>query len=351
MGRPGPGHPFSVAHPTPPDQQRLIITRDGTRLYAESFGDPGATPLVLSDGLGCNGSFFAYLVPHFRRFMRVIRWNYRAHGQSEVPDDPARMTVDDCVEDLFEVCDAFGIQRAVHLGYSMGVEVVLDAAHRRPERMVAMILACGSPGRLPDTFHGNTLMRSFLPLFYTLVTRYKGPMMRLAHRVVPTHLMYLVSSISEFDGRLVEWPDMRPYLDHISALDLEAGANLLASAAEHDTRPYLADIRVPAFVIGAQRDSFAPYFLAEQMYETLPGAEMLGIRGATHSALLEQPDLVNLGIEEFLVRRNFLGEGQGGSRSGRVRACDSIGNRSERAGAPGGQGAGMHNRLSLSSDR
>ncbi len=305
MGRPGPGLPFSVVHPPLPDQRHSIRTRDGTVLYAESFGDPAAPPLVLTDGMGCNGSFFAFLVPHFLKFMRVIRWNYRCHGQSEIPDEPGRLTVEDCVEDLFEVCDALGIERAVHLGYSMGVEVVLDAAHRAPQRMLAQVLMCGSPGRLPDTFHGNTWARTFLPLIYATVTRHKGHMARLWHSLVPTHLAYLVSS-SEFDARLVQWPDMRPYLAHLAAMDLEAGLIMLTNAAEHDTRPFLAGIKVPSLVVGAYRDRFAPYFLAEQMYEALSDCELLGIRGATHSAPLEQPDLVNLGIEDYLFRRGLL---------------------------------------------
>ncbi len=306
MGRPGTGKPLSVARPPTPDQSWMVPARDGTHLYVEAYGDPAAPPLVMTDGLGCNGSFFAYVIPHFLEVVRVIRWNYRAHGRSEVPDDPARMTVADCVEDLFEVCDALGIDRAVHLGYSMGVEVVLDAAHARPGRMHAMVLACGSPGRLPDTFHSNTWARSILPVFYLLATRYKGPMMRLMHRVVPTHLMYLLSSLTEFDGRLVGWPDMQPYLDHITSLDLEAGANLLASAAEHDTRPFLKDIRVPALVVGARRDRFAPFYLSEEMYQALPDAEMFAVQGATHSLMLEQPDLFNLGVEDYLRRRGLL---------------------------------------------
>jgi pimeloyl-ACP methyl ester carboxylesterase len=306
MGRPGTGLPFSVVNPPVPDGHWFVPTRDGTRIYVESFGDPAAPPLVLCDGMGCNGSFFAYLVPYFSRFMRVIRWNYRAHGQSEIPDDPSRMTVEDSIQDLFEVCDALDIQKAVFLGNSMGVEIVLDAAHRAPQRMIAQILMNGSPGRLPDTFHGNTMARSFLPFFYAAVTRYTGPVARLWHAVIPTHLAYLVSSINEFDGRLVRWPDMRPYLAHLAAMDLQAGVNMLANAAEHDTRPFLGQIRVPSLVVGAYRDTFAPYFLSEEMYEALADSELLGIRGATHSAPLEQPDLVNLGIEEYLVRRGFL---------------------------------------------
>jgi hypothetical protein len=53
---------------------------------------------------------------------------------------------------------------------------------------------------------------------------------------------------------------------------------------------------------------FTPVWVSRLMQERLPDAELLVVRGGTHTAYLEQPDLVNLRIEKFLRERGFLRE-------------------------------------------
>ena len=59
---------------------------------------------------------------------------------------------------------------------------------------------------------------------------------------------------------------------------------------------------MPALVVAAERDLFAPAARCREMAARIPGAELLVLREGSHAALVEQPELVALTLEKFLAR-------------------------------------------------
>ncbi|NOZ02864.1 MAG: alpha/beta hydrolase [Deltaproteobacteria bacterium] len=300
---------FAAKSPPEPDSSGFVDAHDGTRLYWEAFGPKDAPPMVLTDGIVCNGTFYWYLIRYFRDRMRIVRWAYRGHGLSEAPADYRNLTMDDCIQDLWSVMDHHGFDSAVHIGYSLGVQILLDAAHRRPQRFKALILVAGAPGRPLDTFHGNTFLRSALPVLYSLVLGNKEGVTKMWQTLVPTNLIYFLATLTELDGRLIDRELLMPYLEHLAGVDLELFLTMLASAAEHDARPYMSTLKKPTLVVGGTNDTFTPFFLSEEMYEAIEGAELLRVEGGTHTLPIEQPDLLNLKVEDFLTKKGLLGDG------------------------------------------
>lgn len=297
---------FAAGEPPVPDESGFVVAHDGTRLYTETFGPRDAPVMLLTDGIVCNGTFYWYIIRDFRERMRIIRWVYRGHGRSEVPEDFKNLTIEDCIQDLWSVMDHYALESAVQVGYSMGVQILLDGIHRHPEKADALVLMAGSPGLPLDTFHGNTLLRSALPLLYSLVLGNKTGVTRLWQSVVPTNLIYLIATLTDLDGRMIDRDLLMPYFEHLSEMDIELFLTLLASAAGHDARPYMAGLEHPALVVGGTNDQFTPCFLSEEMFDALPNAELLRVKGGTHTLAIEQPDLVNLKIEDFLTKRGLL---------------------------------------------
>src|SRR6266404_8738335 len=116
---------------------------DGTRIHWSAVGR-GSPALVCCDGIGCDGFAWKYLVRDFAARNRIVRWRYRGHGRSGVPDDPARVTFDDLCGDLRAVLDAAGVPEGVFLGHSMGVQVALEYHRRHPAQVLGLVLVCGS---------------------------------------------------------------------------------------------------------------------------------------------------------------------------------------------------------------
>src|SRR5688572_8998640 len=71
----------------PPAVERSVRMGDGTRLSVRTWAGPAdRTPLVLCDGLGCDGYVWPYLLQRFAGERPIVHAHYRGHGKSDVPD-------------------------------------------------------------------------------------------------------------------------------------------------------------------------------------------------------------------------------------------------------------------------
>ena len=66
-------------------------------------------------------------------------------------------------------------------------------------------------------------------------------------------------------------------------------------------------------IVAGGRDGFTPPDRSRDMAAAIPGAELLEIPNASHTAPLEQPHLVDWTIRDFIARR-IDGERSGGYR-------------------------------------
>jgi pimeloyl-ACP methyl ester carboxylesterase len=123
-----------------------LIAEDGVGLYAESHGE--GIPVILSNGLCTTCENFR---PQVEAFVdagaQLILWDYRGHGRSESPDDPAAYTLDRVLGDLGSVLDwAAPGRRAVVGGVSFGGLASLHFSRKDPERVRGLILIATGPG-------------------------------------------------------------------------------------------------------------------------------------------------------------------------------------------------------------
>lgn len=274
---------------------------DGAPLHYRAIG-AGEPTLLLCDGVGCAGYAWRYLVEHFRDRHRVVHWHYRGHGLSAPPRDLGRLEIADHAEDAKRVLDHLGVDGAVLLGHSMGVQVILELYRLHPGRVRGLIPICGSYGHVLDTFHGTGALKSIFPTIYRFAT---GPLTKPLVQAfwkwaVPSSAAYALAETVEINPKLVNPDDFRPYLEHLGSMDVEVFARCLAGASRHTAEDLLSRIRVPTLVVAGERDGFTPSWLSEKMHREIPGAEFLFLPTGTHTAPIELPDLLDLRIEKFL---------------------------------------------------
>jgi pimeloyl-ACP methyl ester carboxylesterase len=94
--------------------------------------------------------------------------------------------------------------------------------------------------------------------------------------------------------------EFEPYFQHLLQLDLRAYFALARDLLSHDASALLSEVRVPTLVVAGERDLFTPVARSRELAERIPGAELLVVRGGTHAALVEQPELISLAVEKFL---------------------------------------------------
>lgn len=284
-----------------PAHAQFVAAEDGTQLYLRSRPGPSPVVSLLCDGIACDGFIWKYLWDLLAAHTSVAHWNYRGHGRSQAPVDPARISVEDHARDLTSVRLALGDPEVVLFGHSMGCQVVLENYRQRPARTKAMVLLCGAPGRVTHTFKGTDALAQVLPRFIDVVDRHPTVARALWGRVPPELALRAAFALGEVDGKLMNPKDLIPYLEHMVDIDLPMFLRMLRHAGDHTAEDLLPTIEVPVLVVASDRDSFTPPRLAEQMASTLPRGELFMISG-THAAPLEQRKIVNERVLEFLDR-------------------------------------------------
>ena len=123
-----------------------VETSDGIELHAEAHGE--GIPILFSCAYSTtHENWRAQVEPLVAAGARVILWDYRGHGKSDGPHDPAAYTMDKLVDDLGRVLDwAVGDEPAVLCGLSFGGLTSLHFAARHLERVRALVLIAAGPG-------------------------------------------------------------------------------------------------------------------------------------------------------------------------------------------------------------
>jgi len=266
-------------------------------IHYQCVGDGPA--IVFCNGLGVSTGFWGYIIRYFERTSSIITWDYRGHGKSAPAESMEGWTIQNTVDDLLMVLDDAGIDKAVLVGHSMGVQVILEAHRMAPDRVAGLIPICGSYGDPLKTFFNFPMAdRVFNVLHYIGVNRAWAiqPITRLA---VKLPIAFDVAKLFLIDKQLAKREDFRDYLKHLGELDLRVFFHMARAAADHSARDHLPHVQCPVLVIGGENDVFTPFHLCETMVREIPDAQLLKIRRGSHAALVEQPDLINLRIEKF----------------------------------------------------
>jgi pimeloyl-ACP methyl ester carboxylesterase len=284
------------------DREGFVEATDGTRLFYEELGK-GRPPVVLTDGIACDGFVWRYLAPRLAENHRVLHWHFRGHGRSGPPRDPARLSIEDLAQDLRRVCDELRVDRPVVAAHSMGVQVALEYYRQNPKDVAALVLMCGTFGRITTTFHGTDLLDRMLPGLSRGMRMFPG-MARAVWGRVPAPMAFRIACVGrELDAENIQEEDFTRYWEHATLMDPEVFLPMLEHAGRHDARGFLGDVRVPTLVIAAENDTFTPMPLAEEMAGAIPEAELEVVEGASHAAPVEQPVLISDRIEDFLSSR------------------------------------------------
>ncbi len=280
-------------------RQDFLNLPDGTSLYYQLWGE-GEPAIVLCDGLGCDGFAWKYLLTDLSGCHRVLRWHYRGHGRSTVPQDPTRIGMVHNCEDLVHLMDAAGLEQAVIFGHSMGVQVALEFHRRHRDRVLALVLICGSYGNPLDTVHDAPMLKNTFPFLRRLVERFPRLSSRLVGLLLKTELAMQVVISMELNPKMLHRQDIVPYFDHLARMDPRVFVRTLDSLAEHSAWAHLSEVDVPTLIISGENDRFTPSWLSHRMAERVPEAQFMIVPQGSHTAPLEEPELIWRKVAQFL---------------------------------------------------
>ncbi|WP_437804992.1 alpha/beta fold hydrolase [Sorangium sp. So ce1078] len=282
---------------------------DGTEIAYRVTPPPfeGAKTVVLVNGLG--GPYLAWRaqIEYLSDQYRFITWDYRGMYESKrpSPDAAGAYAVASHVGDLEAILAAEGVQHGSLMAWSMGVQVALEAFRRLPGFAANLVLLNGTyrppletMGPLPG------LGRLFSPLV-ALAARAHTAATRVTRRAIgqPDAVTWLRRL--GLLGKTLDGEAFAELAQPFGQLDMETFLRNLRALGTHDVEDVLEQIDVPTLLITGDRDAFTPRALTQSMARRIPLAEILVVRGGTHTTALEFPELVSLRIERFFADHDF----------------------------------------------
>ncbi|MDU9005297.1 alpha/beta fold hydrolase [Sedimentitalea todarodis] len=175
---------------------------------------------------------------------------------------------------------AQGIQKCQLIGHSMGGMVAQEMVARAPERIDRLVLyGTGPIGVLPGRFEtiGTSKRRAHAD----------GPQ-ATARRIAATWFLEREQAAAyEACAAIAEQCSLPSILAGLDAMQSWSGAK------------HLADIVTKTLVIWGDRDRTYPWSQTEQLWQSIPGANLAVIPGCAHATHLEKPGLFNRVLGDF----------------------------------------------------
>jgi 3-oxoadipate enol-lactonase len=246
------------------------------------FSDEGpraAGPVVFVNSLGTDFRIWDEVARPLALDARVIRYDKRGHGLSELRAGPAKMA--DFAADLAALLDCLAVRKATVVGLSIGGMIAQELHRLRPD-LVASLVLC-------DTGH-----RIGTPDFWAarLAAIAAGGIEAIADGVMER--WFTKDYRKRQSDALVGWRAMltrTPQPGYIAA----CGAIRDADLTEH-----ARTIRVPTLCVVGDQDGSTPVDLVRELAGLIPGAKFEIIAGAGHIPCVEQPAVLRGLIEAHL---------------------------------------------------
>lgn len=244
-------------------------------LYAEVAGE-GPEIVLFHEGI-CDSRMWDPQWEAFTRSHRVLRFDFRGYGRT-----PPSRGKHSAAQDVIELLDEHGFERAALVGVSLGGRVALEVALAQPERVSALVLVgSGLPGHdwseemkssweeEEAAFNKGDLDAA---VEVTLRTWVDGP------RRKPEDVDADVRArVGEMQRRAFE-------------LYQEVGDDAEEELLVADVADRLSEIQAPTLVVVGAEDVPDIHAIADKLASEIPGARRATIENAAHVPSMERPE-------------------------------------------------------------
>jgi 3-oxoadipate enol-lactonase len=259
-----------------------LVWLDDLRLNAELTGPVSAPPVVFIHALGTNLAIWDAVVAKLPP-LRILRYDQRGHGASDVPPPPYAMGA--LVRDAERIMDHFKLKDAVVVGLSAGGMVAQGLAVKRLDLVRGLVLSNTAPRiSTPDIWAD----RISLVQREGLSALADGSMERMLGRT---------------------WRDS-PAMPTLRAMllstDPEGWIGLASAVAGTDFYTTTATLTLPTLAIAGSLDATTPPDMVREMAELIRGSTFQLLRGAGHLPPADQPQAFADALLAFLDRIGHL---------------------------------------------
>lgn len=241
-------------------------------------------PLLLVQGLGGTKEWWFPQIEHFAASHRVIAYDNRGVGDSDVPYHPWQMA--DMAADAVAILDAEAIESAHVVGVSMGGMIAQHVALNHPGRVRHLVLCATTPG-LHHGFPDIEVLAGML-----------GGGKRTRAQIARDNLKLLFTD--ETMAAMPELMERTVELGTRHAAPARGFRHQVGAVIGHNTKERLRELAHRTLVLTGDRDTLIPPLHSQLLAEAIVGAHFEVLEDTAHGFLLDRAADANRLIEEFL---------------------------------------------------
>ena len=256
-----------------------MVERDGVSLYSRTDGcpDPEAPTLVFAHALGTDHRVWDRLLPFLPGDLRLVRYDLRGHGASEVGPTPYRMG--QMVRDAEAVCEAQDVRSATFVGLSIGGMIGQGLGVKRTDLVAALVLAC-TAARIGTTELWQDRIDT---------VREKG-LAEVSDAIVSRW----------FAAKGRDEADVALWRERLEEMDVEGYTAAVAAIQGTDFYATTAGLRLPVLGLAGSEDRATPPDLVRETVDLVPGSRFELIKGAGHLPSVDRPQEMAALLMSFL---------------------------------------------------
>ena len=247
--------------------------------YYTIEGAEDAPALVFANSLGSDHRIWDPLLPHLKDRYRIIRYDQRGHGLSDVTPSP--YSIDDLVNDFAGLLEGLKIAHSVVCGLSVGGMIAQGLATSHPDRVRALILC-------------DTAMQIGPPSMWEerIAVIQKDGIGVLTEPIMERWLTLAFREIraTESNG----------YVNMLERTPVEGYIGTCCAIRDADLREAAASIDRPTLVLCGDQDMATPPELAKKVADAISGAKLSLIDDAAHISCVEQPEIFSKLLLNFV---------------------------------------------------
>ena len=263
----------------------MKIFANGIDLNYELSGPENAPVVMLSHSLAASLAMWAPQMAALTTRYRVLRYDLRGHGLSDVPSGP--YTFDMLADDALGLLHALNIKRCHFVGLSIGGMIGQALGLRAAPEIVSLTL-CATSSRMPaemqsvwDARIAQVRAQGVGSIANGTMERWFTPSFHGAH----------AATIAEIGAM-------------IAGTSAEGFAGCASAIKTLNFTDQLKKISLPTLLIVGREDPGTPVAASEAIQREIKGAELVVLENAMHICNIEQAEGFNQALLNFLARQS-----------------------------------------------
>ncbi len=268
---------------------------NGYDLYYRELGtDKGLLPVILvHGGPGHSSLSFKNGFDFLAEQTRVIFYDQRGSGNSQIKPNPEDYTIEQLVEELETLRrDVVKADKVILVGHSFGSALVQRYALKYPEHVEKMVISGGI--RINNGMSNGFVWKWFGGLLYSTALGFPPADSKSADA------WFTNSSEKDNPNRMFDKLNTA-ILQDTGTLSFAPWREISFSLVGYDYKTELSQLQVPTLFIYGTADS--PYTgkpVADELCATLPNCQSVEFTQSGHWAFLEEPEKFQQVIRSFL---------------------------------------------------